>query len=176
MRVACSTKLFAETSLSIEYHKGIQNQPQPQPRGVRALRERRGHPIHPPWRGDHSRGLGRTSRGRTSARSCYEMILGGRTLPELHVSAFIAVSQCCEVVCKRKKKASTHVKMTSSTRSPTSTTPTATPSPRWLSTAARRRALPPHRAHHMPGFPWLPLPCLSHPCAVPRLETVTVSV
>ena len=35
------------------------------------------------------------------------MILGGRTLPELHVSAFIAVSQCCEVVCKRKKKAST---------------------------------------------------------------------
>jgi hypothetical protein len=30
MRVACSTKLFAETSLSIEYHKGIQNQPQPQ--------------------------------------------------------------------------------------------------------------------------------------------------
>ena len=21
-------------------------------------------------------------------------------------------------------------------------------------------ATPPHRAHHMPGFPWLPIPCL----------------
>ena len=39
------------------------------------------------------------------------MILGGRTLPELHVSAFkfyrCFTRQCCEVVCKRKKKAST---------------------------------------------------------------------
>ena len=52
-----------------------------------------------------------------------------------------------------ERKRLPHVKMTSSTRSPTSTTPTATPSPRWLSTAAIRRALPPHRAHHMPGFP-----------------------
>lgn len=80
--------------------------------------------------------------------------------------SFIAVSHDSVVkLSANERKRLPHVKMTSSTRSPTSTTPTATPSPRWLSTAAIRRALPPHRAHHMPGcpmalHPWLPLPCL----------------
>jgi len=60
MRVACSTKLFAETSLSIEYHKGIQNQPQPQSylyeyvckSGEESSESVGGTQSHPPWRGD----------------------------------------------------------------------------------------------------------------------------
>jgi hypothetical protein len=106
------------------------------------------------------------------------MILGGRTLPELHVSAFklyrCFTRQCCEVVCKRKKKASTRqddiinaLPDLHDTNGNTIPKMVEYGSYTTSSTSASRA---PHArlSHGLAPMASPPVP-RSHPCAVPRL-------